>query len=582
ELEKYMFEEAIVSLTDFLNSSANKSGVIEAEANRWIEWCRRSKEAFDNPRFFELHPLGEEVNSDKAELSPVFFADKEELLFLSNQDPANPDDFRVFHTEHTGNRDWSDITEISNVGSFSEENANIEVVAEDGRLFQFRTDKGGDLFYSEPSESRTGWSDPVEFDSKISTTHLSSHFFINEHEDRIVFTKNVGTKRKPNLNLFESFRDPETGKWSDPAPFALVINSEFNEDSPYLTADESTLYFASDGHHTIGGYDVFRSTFDPASNEWSEPESLGFPINSPDDELYFKMSADEKSGYFSSNRTGTLGDFDIYFFFELNTVKIEGRVVNATLNKPVGTGRIFFRPADYEQMYFYSAIDENGKYSVEVPDDQLLKVEWKRADGKKVSLGEMEIHNTEGIQTTYIKDFSFGKAPVPVVYEEQVSNPDPSNLSNDLGFYDYRDTDLQQSSTSQLNGGISAASRERHQQKHYEHGEKRVFTHIYFDFGTAHLKKESIEDLEEMYLMLTDEPEMIIEVAGHTDNKGDSNTNLIVSKQRADAVKNWLVDKGVNAERIQTKGYGEAFPLASNDDEENGRELNRRIEVTIL
>ncbi|MEO1255635.1 MAG: hypothetical protein AAFY41_12260, partial [Bacteroidota bacterium] len=317
-LKKYKFEEALVSLKNFINSPAKKSEIIIKEARRWANWAVTAKKFMDNPQFYEIHLLEEGLNTKYAELSPVYFSDNEELLFLSNRDEAKPDQFQIYHTKHEGSRSWSTPEIVDNVGSFTRDNSNIEVVAEDGRLFQFRTDKGGDLFYSEPTAEKSGWSVPKEFDSKISTTHLSSHFFINEHEDRIIFAKNVGSKKDPNLDLFESFRNPETGEWSKPAVFATMINSEYNEDSPYLSPDEQTLYFASDGHETMGGFDIFKSEFDSASSTWSEPVNMGFPVNSPDDEIHFKLNNDQMSGYFTSNRLHTIGDYDIFFFWEIH------------------------------------------------------------------------------------------------------------------------------------------------------------------------------------------------------------------------------------------------------------------------
>ena len=340
----------------------------------------------------------------------MFFADKEELLFLSNRDALYSDKFDVYHTIHEGGRKWSQPTLVGNIGTFTRNNSNIEVVAEDGRLFQFRVDKGGDLFYSEPADSKNGWSVPVEFDSKISSTHLGSHFFINQHEDRIIFAKNVGNKKDEHLDLFQSFKNPETGSWSKPAPFALNINSEYNEDSPYLSPDETKLYFASDGHEPMGGYDIFVSEFDPETLRWSDPENLGFPVNSPDDELHFKLNPDLVSGYFTSNRLNTIGDHDIFFFWEIHTVRIKGRVIDRVTGLPVTNARIFFRPLAYTDLYYFSTIDENGQYQTSVTAEDVFKVEIKKDDGTVTALEPFEIHATGGANTTYIKDF-FAEPP---------------------------------------------------------------------------------------------------------------------------------------------------------------------------
>ncbi|MEP0987657.1 hypothetical protein [Ekhidna sp.] len=406
QMKEYEFEEAVESLRKFIELPVKKSDIILEEARRWINWGINAKRFMDNPKYYEIHLLEKGINSKYAEISPVYFSENEELLFLSNRDESRPDQFQIYHSKHKGDRTWTDPTVIYNVGVFNRDNANIEVVDDDGRLFQFRTDKGGDLFYSEPTESKTGWSVPREFDSKISSTHLSSHFFINEHEDRIIFAKNVGTKKDPNLDLFESFKDPSTGEWSKPGLFATTINSEYNEDSPYLSPDEKTIYFASDGHETMGGYDIFKSEYDSATFSWSEPENLGFPVNTPDDEIHFKLNHDQMSGYFTSNRLHTLGDYDIFFFWEIHTVKIKGRIFDET-EKPITNARIFFRPVEYTDMYFFSAISSDGSYEMVINADDVYEVEIK-IDGSNelLHLEDFEIHATGGVNTTYIKDFT--------------------------------------------------------------------------------------------------------------------------------------------------------------------------------
>lgn len=404
-LGQYRLEEAMVYLRRFLTSPAPKSQIIIKEAYKWVKWCQRAKVFMDNPGYYEIHRLEAGVNTKQAELSPVFFAGHEELLFVSNRDETKKDQYEIYHTRHEGDQKWSEPSIVEGIGTFSRDQANIEVVAEDGRLFHFREDKGGSLYYSEPSESKMGWSMPVVFDSKVASAHLHSHFFINEHEDRILFAKNVGGKKGKNLDLFQTYKDAETGDWSNPAPFAPTINSPYDEDSPYLSPDETELYFSSNGHHTMGGYDVFRSTFDKETLTWSAPKNLGFPVNSPDDELHFKLNPDQISGYFSSNRLNTIGDFDIFFFWEIHKVNIQGRVIDNKTGEPVTRGRIFFRPLAYPQLYYFSPIDEEGQYNTVLSADEAFTVEIKKENGEIISLDQFEIHVTGGTQTTYLKDF---------------------------------------------------------------------------------------------------------------------------------------------------------------------------------
>lgn len=557
QLEGYQFEEAIESLRRFIKSPQSKSEEIIFEANRWIKWSVTAKKYMDNPDYYEIQLLEKRINTEKAELSPVFFAGKGELLFLSNRIVERPDEFQIYHSTHQGSGSWTEPTPVLNVGVFTRDNANIEVVDEDGRLFQFRTDKGGDLFFSEPTNSKDGWSQPQEFDSKISSTHLSSHFFINEHEDRIIFAKDVGSKSEPNLDLYQSFRDPLSGEWSKPLVFSTSINSEYNEDSPYLSPDESKIYFASDGHETMGGYDIFVSEYDSTTLTWSKPMNLGFPINSPDDEIHFKLNPDQMSGYFTSNRLNTYGDYDIFFFWEIHTIKIKGRVLDGPTGNPITDARIFFRPVAYPDLYYFSQISKEGLYEAEITADDVFTVELKRDDKSVVELGEFEIHATGGTTTTYLKDFYVGEVKNNKAIIPPSTSP-PTTKQNE-------------NSIDQVN--LEKFGREDHV------GDRAVVRNVFFDFGDTKVTSESIPTLRALLVVMEDHPQLRIEIAGHTDNIGDERTNQKISEQRARAVMNWLIQNGISPDRLTAKGYGESQPLVSNDDEQEGRELNRRIEI---
>ena len=569
-LKEYEFEEALESLRKFVRLPARKSDIILQEARRWSNWAITAKKFMDNPMFYEIHLLEKGINTEGAELSPVYFSENEELLFLSNRNQDKPDEFQIYHTRHEGSRSWTEPEVIYNVGTFTRENSNIEVVAEDGRLFQFRTNKGGDLFFSEPTASKTGWSSPEEFDSKISATHLSSHFFINEHEDRIIFAKDVGSKKKPNLDLFQSYKDPKTGKWSKPAVFATSINSEYNEDSPYLSPDEQTIYFASDGHETMGGYDIFKSEFDSTTLSWSEPVNMGFPVNSPDDELHFKLNNDQMSGYFTSNRLHTIGDYDIFFFWEIHNLTIKGRVIDGPTGEPITDARIFFRPVEYTDMYFFSPVNDEGQYEMNINADDVYNVEVKLNGTKEIiALEDFEIHTTGGANTTYLKDFYIGEVPKETTPVARTT-PNPSS----------RPQTTQPRPRPATTTPNRSSNREDFSRMNNPN-DRAVVRNIYFNFGDTKVRSESEPVLRALLKRLQDSPSMRVEIAGHTDNIGADETNQWVSQKRADAEKNRLVKNGISPNRLIAKGYGENAPLATNDDEFEGRELNRRIEFIV-
>lgn len=398
-VKQYLLPEAAKSFEKFKQKMDLVGGEEQGRSQELLAHTRELMYFFDNPDNYEIHQLEAPVNSSGAELSPVYFEDKNLLLFASDRGGADPEPFGIFYTR-SGPNGWAAPKQINSLGSFSRKNANIEVVNEDGKLFLFKDEKGGDLFYS--LSSGETWATPVEFDSRVSNNNIDAHFFINEHEDRIIFSS---AQNGNGLDIYESFRDPSSGKWSKPSPFYSAINSTFDEDSPYLSPDEQTIYFSSNRPGGVGGLDIYKSVYDPATLSWSDPENMGWPINSPDDEYHFKMNANQTSGYFVSNRLHTKGDYDIYFFWEVQKVKVEGRIFDSASNGPLQNGEIRFHPSQYLDEYFRSTVDASGRYSTNVFSDEIFTVEIFK-DGKLIHTEKFEVHETGGDLTTHVKNFS--------------------------------------------------------------------------------------------------------------------------------------------------------------------------------
>ncbi len=583
-VREYMFSEAIASWRAFLNARTSKSRVIRAETADFIHNAKSMIDFFENTDNYEIHQLEGGINSQYAELSPVYSEETGELLFASAQNSSDGKEFKIYHTIKQDNG-WNDLREISSLGTFERSHANMEVVNEDGKLFIFNKKRGGDIFYSEPKDGN--WTSPVEFDSKVTKAHIKSHFFINEHEDRIIFVSDKNSK-KNGTDLYQTFRDPSNGKWTKPAPFAEVINSEFDEESPYLSPDEKTLYFSSRGHGSIGGFDVFKSTFDSVRLEWSEPVNLGFPINSPDDEIHFKMNPDKKGGYFSSNRLHTKGDYDIYFFWKIEKIQIEGKAFDYITNAPIPDATIRFTPSAYTDEHFKSDLSADGDFSVEIISDESYLVEVIK-NGEVLFTQEFEIHQS-GSDNVYNKDFMFNKPQLKeaIVETASIASQDEKNTNDqpDILSEVQEDAPLDDNKSRDVLVAneipVSEDDFKGHSEVSYEAGNKIIIQNIYFGFGTTSILRESNPVLDKLYQELAENTSIKIEIGGHTDNVGSQSSNLWISENRAKTVKKWLVDKGIDEDRIVTKGYGESYPLASNDDEKNGRELNRRIEVKVI
>ncbi len=580
---RYMYTDARAAWDEFTANAIDSSPEMEAELTRLIASTEKKMEFLESEEEYQITQLGTSVNSSDSELSPVYNARKNELIFTSSRGTSG-EGFKVFKATE-GDDGWGSTTEIVSLGTLGSSAPNIEVVNEDGRLFFFRAAGKGNLFYSESQGD--SWAAPIEFDAKLSAREMGSHFFINEHEDRIIYA--TETKGR-GLDLYEIFRDANTGEWSKPAPFNDAINSQMNEDSPYLTPDEKTLYFSSNGHGSIGGYDVFMSTYNDKTGLWSTPVSLGHPINSPDDELNFKINPDGKTGFFSSNRLYTNGEFDIFYFSRIEKMEMEGRVLAMGSRNPVPNASITFTARNIDAQ-FSSDVNSEGKYANEIIANQTYDVEIVR-NGETILSDRFNIAKDTDISTVYIKDFLVDieeeekpaetKPAQEAVAATQARKP-PSRPSTQSRTQSVASIEGPRFNDVEISGSGPAPTKSNFQQPvNYRVGKKVLTKNIYFLFGTAGLMQSATPVLEEIYRVLNGNPQMTVEIGGHTDNIGTEQTNMVISQNRALAVKGWLIRKGIADNRLYIRAYGESQPLASNDDEEDGRELNRRIEVRLV
>lgn len=517
---------------------------------------------------YEIVHLPQRINSEQADLSPAFFVENNELLFMSSRDKTlQGETFKVFHSVNQDGA-WPQNTPLEHLGVFDRANSKIEMVNKDGKLFIFNPIKGGDLFYSEGSGN--DWANPLEYDSKITNTHLESHFFINDTEDRIIFASAQNNKSH-GLDLFESYLDQNTGDWSKPVALPETVNGIEDEDSPYLSHDEQTLYFSSKGHGSMGGLDVFRSSWIEEEKTWSQPENMGSPINSTGDELHFEVNPDNMSGYYSSNRLNSIGDYDIYYFWEKKALEMKGQVTREKSGTSVRDAEIVLELSLHEKENETVTTDNDGSYSLTINPIKSYKISVIK-DGNVVHSESFKLDDYDGMS-------SFEKSFVVDIEEESGSTAVTSNTSprrNNNGIQNpgapIRTLDQPQFVTSAT----------QPEPPSYTLLTKAIDNNVYFSFDSFSPKTTEKGVIDQIQDFLKKNQGAMVEIAGHTDNIGDSQTNLWVSGKRAEEVRKLLIQAGISADRLIAKGYGESKPIASNDDELEGRELNRRIEVILI
>jgi outer membrane protein OmpA-like peptidoglycan-associated protein len=483
--------------------------------------------AVKNPVPFNPVNLGSGVNSAQAEYFPAITADNEWLYFTVNDRDHRFPNEDIFVSLFKDGK-WQPRKPLgSAVNTDYQEGAHS--ISPDGRYLFFASDRpqGNRGRFDIYMARRIGneWKNPVNLGPPINTFNWESQPVITADSRAMLFV------RKSNdgfggSDIYISYIQPD-GKFGEPQNLGPVINTPGDEQRPYLHPDGKTLYFSSTGHIGMGGADVYMSRLGDDGN-WSTPVNLGYPINSPGDEYGIYVSADGKTAYFSSDRPGGFGDMDIYSFVmpeaarPLTVVYVKGKVFDDVTKKSLlATINIY----DLGTGKVYNTVTSDaitGEFLVTLPSNKNYMYE-------AVSTGYLP----------FSENFSL----------DRISHEEYFNL----------DVPMQP----------------------IESGKEFVLKNIFFETGAFELKPESQTELMQLVDFMQKNKTLKIEIGGHTDNVGSDASNLTLSEKRAKSVYDFLISKGISADRLSYKGYGASRPLVANDSDTN-RARNRRTAFRVL
>ena len=338
---------------------------------------------------------------------------------------------------------------------------------------------------------------------------------------------------------------------------AGAVNSRFQEGSVYIHPDGSTMYFSSKGHNSLGGYDIFVSYVDDLGH-WGKPINLGHPINTPYDDLFYSANASGRNAFIASNRKGGKGGLDIYKVTFRGTDKLmtsdsEDQLMSSIAN-PVSDKSVAL-PIIFEEK------------SLTVFKGRVIDALTKNPIGAAI---DININSTGSIYTSLYSNVETGKFLLSLPAGE---NYGISVLADGYLFhsenFDIPDGD----GFNMLNKDIEL--------KNIKVGSNITLKNVFFNLGKWDVKSDSYSELNRLLLLLNTVPSLRIEISGHTDNVGDESFNNLLSQRRADAVASFLIQKGIEKNRIISKGYGKSRPIATNNNEK-GRASNRRTEFKII
>lgn len=344
-----------------------------AETDRQIGMCQNAKLFMSMPVNVTFTNLGKDLNSEDPDYYPFVNADETFMAFTSRRkeniggkrvevDGYHPSDIYYSKVE---NGKWTKAVNPGNAinSALDEQVVWLKPDASEMMIYLDHIDKFGDLYLSTKrngGDFMKGKLLPEQVNGKVETSGC-----FGPDGNVIVFARRDGVNEKSDIY---TCRKLPTGVWGQPYKLPAQINTPYNEDFPYLAGDGVTLYFSSEGHNSMGGYDLFKSVYNPEDNTWSKAENLGYPINGFADDRSISLTPDMRAGYISSFRPGGYGDLDIYrirFNQNEQIVRIiTGRVcLGDTANKPKSTvGTITAVNKSTNEEYTFVPNTKNGKF----------------------------------------------------------------------------------------------------------------------------------------------------------------------------------------------------------------------------
>ena len=534
ELYDRNYDEAIKCFETYLELDKRESET-ELDAKRGLKIARFRKEALAHPVPFNPQNLGAAVNSRDDEYLPSLTADGQTLVFTRRfprkaTTTANTKEEEDLYVSTLNNGQWSRAERMPEPVN-STDNEGAQCISQDGRIMFYtacnRNDGGGrcDLYMCVNKSGR--WSKPRNLGSAVNSGAWEGQPTFSIDGRTLYFVSN----RKGGHGGMDIWKTTfDGGQWTAPENLGPEINTEFDEMSPFIHFDDHTLYFSSNRPEGMGGMDLFVAKRDD-NGRWTQPTNLGYPINTEGDDNNLIVSADGRTAIFASQRDGGQGKMDLYSF-ELPvesrpTVAIcfKGRVSNAKDGQPVASDIRIIDLANGTTVANTSSDGKNGLYIVSLPagKDYAFHV---TANGFLFHSQNVEKNNENGNEQWQ---------PVTV----------------DIALHPI------------------------------ESGERIALRNVFFETGRWEILPESEYELAKVVDLLTKNPTLKIELGGHTDNVGRPEANQRLSEQRAKAVYDYLINKGIPSNRLSYKGYGETQPVATNDTDE-GRRENRRTEIKVL
>lgn len=527
------FEEAEAEFNAFIASSADEA--MKADAQKELQNLSFIKEQLKKRdlKYYTINKLGANINPHGANYAPVLQGST--LIFTSTRADSMAKDPHLNRLYWTSVDDNASAPEKINIYQESNMHQGVSALTPDGNTMFLTKWLNNDakklarIYVSRKEGDK--WSDPVAVAGDINAEGYSSQQPSVSPDGKYLYYSSNKPGTTGGFDIWMASLDGSNVGASSNA--GSTINTKDDEQAPYFWGKGSSLIFSSNGRVGMGGFDFFQSNW--SNGAWQQPVNLGYPMNSVKDDLYLVSTGTREitdNVYLSSDRASEC----CLELFALNKIRpkrtILGAIVDCDDNTPLADVTVAFIDANGNTVST-KRTDANGKYDLILDDYQPLRA----------------VATKEGYHS---KELSFN-APADE-FDESMTNPDL--CLNKIVIPPQVDKPI-------------------------------VLENVYYDFDKATLKPESFPSLDSLVALLNFYPKMVIEIGAHTDSKGSDEYNMDLSTRRAKSVVDYLISKGIDASRLQSKGYGETMPVAPNTldngkDNPEGRAKNRRTEFKVI
>ena len=636
------FKDAALSYEKYKEQvGSNNKDIPEVE--RQIETSFNAIELTKNPKTVTVENLGDSINSEYAEYSAVVSADESTIIFTSRRPGSTGGEKTVedifYEDIYMSNKlpdgSWSYAMPIGSSINTNGSESCVSLSADGQQLYVYKDSNGGDIYYSNLDGDK--WTTPLPLGSDINSKAGESHACLSADGNTIYFVSD----REGGFGGWDIYRCVRlpNGQWSLALNLGPTINSPFDEISPFIHPDGVTLYFSSQAHKGMGGFDIFYSTKSTEeNNKWSTPVSIGYPINTSDDDLFYIPTTDGRHAYYSSAKPGGKGDKDIYRItldggaeyaepvtllkgflsfdgtknIPIGTVKItatdlESGVVEQEARPNTKTGKyvLILKPGKFGKTYTityeaegFQPVSETVKIEPGSSYQELEReIPLKSINFESRTLGTVSVNGTitnkdgrsiPGAKIT-IKDNVTGNL-VDTYYSNATDGGYYFVLQRGMNYYLSYEAEgylFQSENVNVPKEPVYSDINKIIVLEPIQKGTKITLKNLFFESGKSAISKESKTELEKLFMLLKVNVDLVIEIAGHTDNKGTEKINQKLSQDRATAVVKYLVTKGIVAKQLVARGYGSTQPIASNKldngkPDKVGMAQNRRVELKIL